>query len=321
MKNKTRRNQKIKHQNGGDTDSSTKTDGTTKKLRKVNCSPLVKNKKVVSTSCMTADVLLKIKDEYNKDHPDKIIATKPALIWHELKTKLDCKDERCWVNEIDNTELRNQIKTQIFSPDYPPEWIKNKKEWVSNFDIDSVMEQYEKNNKDFKYLGTTPIDYDFIVDKKTKTCVEDKLCKFNLKKLLQEGKKKFACVFNLDKHNKSGSHWVSLYIDVPQKIIMFFDSANGGISKNVKKLISAVKKQGLEENIDFKFIKNNKSHQRGGSECGIYAIHFIIEMLLQPDKSMEMFLNGSIPDKEIAKYRDVYFNKPELEKTKETKDK
>jgi hypothetical protein len=108
---------------------------------------------------------LKIRDEYNKDHSEKIIATKPVLIWHELKTRLECKDERCWVDEIDNSDLRTQIKTQLFAPEYPPEWIKNKNEWLTNYDIDSVMKQYELDNKDFKYLGTTPIDYDYIVNK------------------------------------------------------------------------------------------------------------------------------------------------------------
>lgn len=282
-----------------------------RKTLKVNCSPYVKNKKVINESCMTTEVLLKIRDEYNKDHSEKIIATKPVLIWHELKTRLECKDERCWVDEIDNGDLRTQIKNQLFAPEYPPEWIKNKNEWLTNYDIDSVMKQYELDNKDFKYLGTTPIDYDYIVNKNENTCVEDNLCKFNLKKMLADNKQRFASIFNLDKHNQSGSHWVSLFIDVPNKFIMFFDSANGGVPREIKKFVKNIKKQGLDENIEFKFITNHKSHQRGGTECGVYSIHFIVEMLIQPKKAMHVFLNGNIPDKEIEKYRNVYFNKPE----------
>jgi len=303
MLNKTRRIKKNKKkQRGG---------GNTKKLNKVNCSPHVNNKTVVEDSCMTKEIVLKIKDEYNKDHAEKIIASDPSLIWYELKTKLDCKDERCWVNEIDNKEMQKQIKEQIFAPEHPPEWNTNNREWVSNFDIDSVMEQYEKHFKDFKYLGTTPIDYDYIVDEKTKECVENKLCRFNLKKLIGEGKQRFATVFNLDKHNDDGSHWVSVFIDVPRKFIMFFDSANGSYPKYIRKFVKTVQQQGLEENIEFKFLRNKKSHQRGASECGIYCIHFIIEMLMRPEKALDVFLNGSIPDKKINKFRNVYFNKPE----------
>lgn len=293
--------------------------GTRKKLKKklqktvkqLNCSPLVKSKKVVSTSCMTPEVLLKIRDEYNKDHSNKIIATKPALIWHELRMKLNCQDERKWINEIDDAKLRSQIKKQLFAPEHPPEWFKNKNEWLTNFDIDMVMEQYEMENKDFKYLGTTPIDYDYIVDTSSQTCVEDQLCKFNLKELMSQGKRRFASVFNLDKHDQSGSHWVSVFIDVNKRIIMFFDSASGSVPKKITEFINHVKEQGLKENTEFKYITGKKKHQYGGTECGVYSIHFIIEMLANPEKAMHIFLHDRIPDKEIEKYRNKYFNTPE----------
>jgi hypothetical protein len=278
-----------------------------KTLKQLNCSPSVK--KVVSTSCMTADVLLKIRDEYNKDHKTKIFATKPALIWHELRMRLDCKDERCWVNEIDNRGLRAQIKKQLFAPEHPPEWLKNKNEWLTNFDINSVMEQYETKHKDFKYLGTTPIDYDYIVS--GKTCVEDNLCKFNLKDSMNRGKRRFGSVFNLDKHTQSGSHWVSLFIDIYKRVIMFFDSASTQVPKEIARFVKTVQDQAIRENIKLNFITGKRTHQRGGTECGVYSIHFIIEMLTRPDKAMNMFLHGKIPDKMVEKYRDVYFNKPE----------
>lgn len=281
-----------------------------KTLKQLNCSPLVK-KKVVSNSCMTSEVILKIRDEYNKDHDKKIVATKPALIWHELRMKLDTKDERKWVNEIDDTKLRAQIKKQLFAPEHPPEWLKNPNEWLTNYDIDKVMEQYEMENKDFKYLGTTPIDYDYIVDTTSQTCVEDDLCKFNLKELMSQGKRRFASVFNLDKHDQSGSHWVSVFIDVNKRIIMFFDSASGSVPKKITEFINSVKEQGLKENIVFKYISGKKKHQYGGTECGVYSIHFIIQMLSQPDKAMHVFLHGKIPDKEVEKYRKRYFNSPE----------
>ena len=280
-------------------------------VKHLNCNPLVKNKKVVSTSCMTPEVLMKIRDEYNKDHANKIIATKPALIWHELRMKLKYQDERKWVNEIDDLKLRLQIKKQLFAPEHPPEWLKNKNEWLTNFDIDMVMEQYEMENKDFKYLGTTPIDYDYIVDESSHTCVEDNLCKFNLKELISKGKRRFASVFNLDKHDQSGSHWVSLFIDLNKRIIMFFDSASGSVPKEITNFVKNVKDQGLRENIELKYIRGKKKHQYGGTECGVYSIHFIIEMLKHPEKAMHIFLYDRIPDNEVEKYRKKYFNTPE----------
>ncbi len=285
---------------------------TKKKFKSLNCSPCVANKKIIKDSCMTLEVLLKIRDEYNKDHPENIImATKPVLIWHELKMKLDCSDERCWVKEIDDPNLRTQVKNQLFAPDHPPEWMHNKNEWLSNYDIDAVMKQFEEKDKTFEYLGTTPVDFNFIVDKRTAKCYEETLCKFDLATLLATGKHKYAAVFNLDDHDEPGSHWISLFIDAHKKIIMFFDSANGNIPTEVGQFIKTVKRQGLENGIKFKFLRNHKQHQRGTTECGVYSIHFIIEMLNNADRAIELFLNGYIPDSKIEKYRKIYFNAPE----------
>ena len=285
---------------------------TKKNFKSLNCSPCVANKKVVKKSCMTLEVLMKIRDEYNKDHPDnKIIASKPVLIWHELKMRLDCKDERCWIKEIDDKNIRTQIKNQLFAPEHPPEWLHNKNEWLSNFDIDAIMKQYEEKDKTFEYLATTPVDFNFIVDKSSNTCYEETLCKFDLRALMKAGKHKFAVVFNLDKHDESGSHWISLFIDANKSIIMFFDSANGNIPTEVAQFIKTVKLQGLDNGIHFKFLRNHKQHQRGNTECGVYSIHFIIEMLNNSDRAIELFLNGYIPDNKIEKYRKIYFNTPE----------
>lgn len=285
---------------------------TKKNFKSLNCSPCVANKKVVKNSCMTLEALMKIRDEYNKDHPDnKIIASKPVLIWHELKMRLDCKDERCWIKEIDDRNLRTQIKNQLFAPEHPPEWLHNKNEWLSNFDIDAIMKQYEEKDKTFEYLATTPVDFNFIVDKSSNTCYEEILCNFDLKTLMEAGKHKFAVVFNLDKHDESGSHWISLFINAHKNIIMFFDSANGNIPSQIAQFIKTVKQQGLDNGIHFKFLRNHKQHQRGNTECGVYSIHFIIEMLNNADRAIELFLNGYIPDNKIEKYRKIYFNTPE----------
>ncbi len=284
----------------------------TRKYKKVlNCSPAVKNKTIHKGSCLTSSIILKIKDEYNKDHPNnKILAQKPALIWHELRMRLDC-DERCWVNEIDNVSLRNQIKKQIFAPEHPPSWIKNKNEWLSNFDINAVMAQYEAKFPDFKYLGTTPIDYDFIMDKRSGTCVENNLCRFNLKQLLNQKKQRFASVFNTDPHNKPGMHWISLFVDVPRKTIMYFDSAKNNYPPNIQKLVETIQGQGKSMGINFRYLKNETTHQRGGSECGMYSIHFIVEMLERAEHAINKFMHEVIPDRAMEEKRQEYFSSPE----------
>jgi hypothetical protein len=92
---------------------------------------------------------------------------------------------------------------------------------------------------------------------------------------------------------------------------MFFDSASSSVPKRISKFVNNVKQQGLNENIKFKYNSNKKINQIVGTECGVYSIHFIIEMLKQPDKAMPVFLHQKISDKEVEKYRNVYFNSPE----------
>ena len=35
---------------------------------------------------------------------------------------------------------------------------------------------------------------------------------------------KIGVIFNLDKHDQSGSHWVAMFIDLENKFFFYFDS-------------------------------------------------------------------------------------------------
>jgi hypothetical protein len=269
------------------------------------------NDKVSNDSCLTKPLLMELRNEYNKDHPtDQIISTKPIIIWHELKTRLtQCDDDRCLLGEIDDVAKRKQWKQKLFAPEHPPEWLKNKKEWLSNHDIDSVMPQYEEKYANFKYLGTTSIDYDYKYS--DGACIENRLCLFDLKKEMNAGKRRFASVFNLDKHTMGGSHWVTVYFDTEFSTIMFFDSARGRMPKQIRKFIKKVMRQGLmmKPKIVFDLKTAKSSHQRGDAECGVYAIYFIIEML-KDHRNLSRFINGHILDRDMNKERFNIFNSP-----------
>ena len=50
-----------------------------------------------------------------------------------------------------------------------------------------------------------------------------------------EGKTKLGLVINLDTHDKSGSHWVALYIDLKQNQIYYFDSIGNKPGPRIKR--------------------------------------------------------------------------------------
>jgi len=292
------------------------------RYKKMNCNPSVKGKTIDSDSCLTPEVIIKIKDSFNKHHIDNPITEKePKELWYELKNRLNsCSKEDCWLEQIDNTKLREQIDRMTFAPDKPIEWEDNPDEWLSNYDIFEVLKQYEMKYKHFKIIGPTPIDFDTRLPEEGGKCVWQELCTFSLKKNLAEGKTKIGVVFNLDKHNESGSHWVSLFIDLVDSFIFYFDSAGNEIPEQINVLVQKIIKQGgeLKKPIHLKFHEIYPfEHQQGNTECGMYSLFFIISMLTNKagtkrfstyKQKIKFFKTNRIPDKEVFKYRNKYFN-------------
>jgi hypothetical protein len=292
-------------------------------IKKMNCSPLVENKTVLSETCFTSEILMQIRDNYNKNHPNnkKITSDNPVTVWETLKERLTaCDKEDCWLKEIKDTKLRKDIDDYIFAPDHPPDWNKNPNEWLSNIDILKVLKQYEQKNKNFLFLGPTPIDFDTKLPERGYSCVESQICNLSIKEQKKAGKNKIGIVFNLDKHNESGSHWVSLFIDLEKRIIFYFDSAGDSIPREILVLKERIIKQGkeMEPPILFKYYDSkNIRHQQGNTECGMYSLFFLITMLtgktefknnMTMKEKIHLFKSGRIPDKFVEKYRKKYFN-------------
>ena len=279
--------------------------------QKINCSPVVENKTVNASTCYTPDVLIKIKDAYNKSHSkDEYIPwSNPQEIWRTLNKRLvNCAKEDCWLSTIKDKQLAQELKDVIFAPEHPPEWLKNPNEWLTDLDISNVMKQYEEAYKCFEFIGPSPIDYD--THKLYGECVWEELCHFSLEDQIKNGKMKIGVIFNLDPHNKGGSHWVSLFINIKKKAIFFFDSAGEQIPSQIMKFVNTVKTQGqqLKTPIHFAFDQNYPvEHQYGNTECGIYSLYFIVHML--DDKITGHYLKTHImKDEYMEKFRKVYFN-------------
>ena len=294
----------------------------TRKFKPLNCSPLVKGKTVNRNSCYTEDILITIKNEYNKDHVEKpIVARTKNDIWLALKERLtNCEKEDCWLKEIDDTLLGKKIEKLIFAPKQPPEWKKNPDEWLSNYDILEVLKQYEKAYPAFKMIGPTPIDFDTRPPDMDGKCVWEDLCDFSLEKLVGKNKKQLGIVFNLDKHNEGGSHWVSLFVDLDDKYIIYFDSVGDVIQPEISALVDRIIKQGLNMGIHFDYTHEPKPkrHQQGNTECGMYSLYFITtmltgvtgkgEVLRSVQEKKDYFKNNRITDEYVFDYRKKFYN-------------
>ena len=277
----------------------------------MNCSPANKSK---DNTCYSRDQLIKIASSLNRKKNAKIglKKTKNAL-WESIRKTLFpvCTTEWCWLDHVD---VDKEMKESTFRPEMPTEWVKNKYEWLSTTDIQDVMVQYEKQYENFRFFGPVPVD-----------CPKDIYCELtdlDIQKLKSKGVDYIGVVFNLDRHDQSGSHWVALYINIPKCLITYYDSTASEPPEYIKYFINMVGIKLGKHTYEY----NKKRHQYGGSECGMYSMNFLIESL--KGKSLNDFQNKQITDREVNLLRNYLYRPPKKmevyiggEKKKPTKDK
>ena len=238
----------------------------------------IKNKKLCNkTICNNSSKSIDIKDIKNKDD---------NYIYNELSKRLNplCKNEFCWtdlefINFIPDKALRDTILYFTFKP----KGLHSKRTWFNTHNINEIMEQYQDlHKKDFKFLGAQPSDF-------------NKLVKINWDSIKK--KKYIGIIFNIDKHNQPGKHWVSTFIDNTNKTLEYFDSLGNLPNKHIASFLKHFNK--------YDFTINRRVHQKGGSNCGVYSCYFIIQRL--NGLTFDEITHKIITDKMMSDYRDVLF--------------
>lgn len=275
---------------------------------KLKCSPKHQDN---DFTCYSNESLFKLKSLWNARHPDVMITSnEPREIWESLKQRLNnvCNKESCWLKQnFASSGLDKEMLMYTFAPKSPDDWKKNPNEWLNSIDIENVMKQYEKEFPYFDFIGAAPIDFDS--PKMYGECVWEELCHFDLRISVRNGKNKIGFVFNTDPHYLSGSHWISMFVSLKQQnpYIFFFDSTGTPPPKEVKRLIDKIKQQGKPLGITFRYIENKKHHQKKPTECGMYSLFMIVNLLRETMKP-EDFIEDIFPDEQMEKFRKLYFN-------------
>ena len=215
------------------------------------CSPKNTGKKF---TCFTHNSLLKIAKAWNRSNPSDPIPTKllggetkhKKKLWSEISKKFSpetCSSEYCWISSKIIKGLDDpKITFDTFLPEKPASWNKKPTTWLSTTDIRFVLLQYESKYPEFEFIGPVPIDFDSKIS--FGTCVVEELCKINLEELYRHNKTKIGIVFNLDPHDMPGSHWVSLFCDLTNGGIYYFDSVGKYPVPEIEKLMTRLREQG-----------------------------------------------------------------------------
>ena len=289
--------------------------GARKKMYKDNhCSP---GESDVEGSCLDDDIVIKVGKALNRlaKNNKKIntinLSGQPEDIHGDVCEEIakisKCSSEACWLKIKSLMQELGEDKEEFkesFKPQMPKKWVKDYNEWLSTFEIEDVLNQHMTDDNNFHFYGAVPIDF--------KKCSVSKLCSFNMKKLLDEGKTKVGIVFNTDPSTKDGQHWISLYMDLGKHnsdnySIYYFDSFGRKPPKPIKELISKAMKQGKKCHHKPKYLYNDHSYQKANAQCGMYAIHFIKKML--EGLSFEEYLKEPLSDKLMIDLRGDYFIK------------
>lgn len=272
--------------------------------KKNNCAP----GKGDNITCFDKKSLQKIASLWNKKNPsEKIKITRNnKQLWRQINNKMSkkCNSETCWLKQDFIKHVSKNLE-QYFKPQIPKSWLKEKNTWLTTTDIEKVIFQYEEALSDFKFLGVVPIDFDY--EYSVGQCIVNELCKLDIKNLKKKKIKKIGVVFNLDAHDEPGSHWVSMYSDFNKGEVYYYDSYGIFPPEEIKILMERISIQGIKiKGEPFKLYYNDIRHQYKNSECGVYSMNFIIELL--NGKSFKEIIKNRISDENINKKRFEYYN-------------
>jgi hypothetical protein len=275
-----------------------------------------------SNSCMNLEALqliARMYNDHNRDTPIKLYKTKKSMMKaldERLASVCARGDQSCWLKQPFATSEPAETKAiarKHFKPPKPGCWQSNKNTWLTNFDIENVMRQYDAADKQFKFLGVHAIDFSNVYDGK---CISPDICDLQLSKLRRSGVHCIGFVFNTDTHDRSGQHWISLFVGLRPTCanygVFFYDSVADAPPPRLQKYMdtlhaqlaqltqsapaSATTKPRLEI--------NSKRRQYLGTECGIYALLFIIRMRTERFEHVCRTMGN---DAVTEKYRDIFF--------------
>lgn len=229
------------------------------------------------------------------------------LLSLKLKEHYKLKDDKDYRKLLDHDQIKGSEKTkeaiELNIKPYGPIG----KEWLSNIEIEQLMKQNETLvNKDkienlFYFSGVYPIDFFKYTDYPIIEFLNNKF-KINNKKYDY-----FGLILNHDKRNMGGSHWVSMFVDIPKLTIYYYDSVGEKPKKLHYEFFDMLSKI---VNTTFNIEYNHIKRQMSGGDCGVYACCFIIIMsrsIPNTDKEFKNYLKLTLKPDFVNSIRKLFF--------------
>ena len=124
-------------------------------------------------SCIPLNILIKMATAYNKYCDKYDLETKIRLddkletfdnskykiyLLYEFGLRFKSSQQE-WIKNKFNSFMNKEDKEELEKNTFRPIGPQSQFTWLSTFDINLTLEQYEKKYNDFKFLGAVPIDF------------------------------------------------------------------------------------------------------------------------------------------------------------------
>lgn len=217
----------------------------------------------------------------------------------------ECNSESCLlqINGIKN-HVGAAIVDENLKENFKPIGPRTTSEWLSNFDIDDILDQIEKKYKD-KYFLHIPFQMrDFAT-------YNTPLEQLNFYDKYKEGYKTFGVILNTGLSSSNGIHWVGMFGDFRQEpfTIEFFNSSGEPPKTEFtvwmhKKKLEWGKLFGPNKRIEI-VVASKFQHQYDNHSCGVYSLYYIISRL--DGITAKYFMSNKITDDEMHEFRKYLF--------------
>jgi hypothetical protein len=293
------------------------------------CSPAnTHSKETVEGTCLTPRDVRDIAKWYNNTEngraaPVEITpSSSTASLLDALHSRLGTRrgEEFLWTCVAPPASPAGQRLATAFRPLMPKSWIANDRSWLSNFDIQAVMVQYEEAVPDFWMVGVFPIDFALVLE--DGQCVSMEMCGLSVAKMRAAGKTQAGIILNLDTHDQSGSHWVAVYVNIDPAHknygLFYYDSVSALPPPEINDFAESLRSQVVATSHEkkaslrkkpFNYEYNVHRRQFKNTECGVFAMFFLV-CCMSRKLDFDYICRCMGNDENLHTLRAVFFRKP-----------
>jgi hypothetical protein len=261
--------------------------------------------------CSTKPMISKMYEFLKKKIGEKEAKNDKEVV-EKIKKYTNCGAESCILNksEFVNFAGKGAVSKEL-KERFKPEGPALTKEWLSNFNIDQVLDQWEIEYKSEGFFHIPFQMRDFAKYAKFTRNKDENLETIDLYEKYMGGTRCCATVINTDYSTGSGQHWFAIFCDFRREpfTIEYFNSSGNlplvemdiWMEKTKMKLNNRFNG---EKKIE-KVIVTRIIHQRDDHSCGPYALYYILSRL--EGIPWQYFRENQVTDEQMILFRKYLF--------------